>query len=43
MGTQDYLEKRLPEPKKEKYSIKEMIELTKNEYGGNDFREFFEK
>ena len=42
-GTQDYLEKRLPEPKKEKYSIKEMIELTKNEYGGRTFQEFFDK
>ena len=42
-GTQDYLEHRLPEPKKEKYSIKEMIELTKDEYGGKEFREFFEK
>ena len=42
-GTQDYLEKRLPEPKKEKYSIKEMIELTKNEYGGRTLQEFFDK
>lgn len=42
-GTQDYLEHRLPEPKKERYTIKEMIELTKNEYGGGIFREFFEK
>ena len=41
-GTQDYLEHRLPEPKKEKYSIKEIIELTKDEYGGKEFREFFE-
>jgi len=41
-GTQDYLEHRLPEPRKEKYTIKEMIELTKDEYGGNDFCKFFE-
>ena len=41
-GTQDYLEHRLPKPKKEKYTIKEMIELTKNEYGGDTFRQFFE-
>ncbi len=41
-GTQDYLEHRLPKPKKEKYTIKEMIELTKNEYGGKTFQEFFE-
>lgn len=33
----------LPKPHKEKYSIKEMIELTKNEYGGDTFRKFFEK
>ena len=43
VGTQVFVEKRLPEPRKEKYSIKEMIELTKNEYSGKEFREFFEK
>ena len=43
LGTNDYLEHRLPEPHKEKYSIKEIIELTQNEYGGNTFREFFKK
>lgn len=43
MGTQDYLEHRLPKPHKEKYSIKDIIELTQNEYGGNTFREFFKK
>jgi hypothetical protein len=42
LGTQYYLEHRLPKPHKEKYTIKEMIELTKNEYGGDTFREFFE-
>lgn len=42
LGTQDYIENRLPEPKKEKYTIKEMIELTKNEYGSKAFQEFFE-
>jgi len=42
LGTQDYLEHRLPKPKKEKYTIKEMIDLTKNEYGDKTFREFFE-
>lgn len=42
LGTQYYLEQRLPKPHKEKYTIKEMIELTKNEYGGDTFREFFE-
>ena len=43
LGTQDYLKHRLPNPRKEKYTIGEMIELTKDEYGGRTFREFFEK
>ena len=43
LGTQDYLEHRLPEHRKDKYTIREMIELTKDEYGGQTFREFFEK
>ena len=43
VGAQIFVEKRLPEPRKEKYTIKEMIELTKGEYGGKEFREFFEK
>ena len=42
-GTQDYLKYRLPKPHKEKYTINEIIELTKNEYGGDTFREFFER
>ena len=42
LGTKNYIEHRLPKPHKEKYSIKEMIELTKDEYGGNDFCKFFE-
>jgi hypothetical protein len=42
-GTKSYLEHRLPKPNKEKYTIREMIELTKGEYGGKEFREFFEK
>ena len=42
-GVYDYFEHSLPTPHKEKYSIKEMIELTKNEYGGDTFREFFER
>ena len=42
-GTNDYLKHRLPEPRKEKYTIREMIELTKDEYGWQTFREFFEK
>ena len=42
-GTRDYIEHRLPNPRKEKYTIGEMIELTKDEYGGRTLREFFEK
>ena len=41
MGTQEYLEHRLPTPHKEKYTIREMIELTKTEYGSQTFKEFF--
>ena len=41
VGTKDYVENRLPKPHKEKYSIREMIELTKNEYQGESFKEFF--
>ena len=41
VGTKDYVENRLPKPHKEKYSIREMIELTKNEYQGKEFEEFF--
>lgn len=40
-GTRDYIENRLPKPRKEKYTIREMINLTKNEYQGKDFEEFF--
>lgn len=40
---QDYIEHRLPNPRKEKYTIGEMIELTKDEYGGKTFHEFFVK
>ena len=40
-GTRDYIENRLPKPRKEKYTIREMINLTKNEYKGKTFEEFF--
>lgn len=40
-GTKDYVENRLPKPYKEKYSIREIIELTKDEYQGEAFEEFF--
>ena len=42
-GVYDYFEHSLPTPHKEKYTIRKMIELTKNGYGGKEFREFFEK
>ena len=40
-GTRDYVENRLPKPHKEKYSIREMIELTKGEYQAECFKKFF--
>ena len=40
-GTRDYIENRLPKPRKEKYTIREMIHLTRNEYQGKTFEEFF--
>jgi hypothetical protein len=43
LGTNNYIENRLPKPHKEKYTIKEIIELTENEYGSDIFSEFFEK
>ena len=43
LGTQNYIENRLPYPRKGTYTIREIIELTKDEYGGDTFREFFEK
>ena len=42
-GVYDYFEHGLPTPHKEKYTIKEMIELTNGEYGCDTFREFFER
>jgi len=42
IGTMIYIENRLPKPRKEKYTIREMIDLTKDEYGGDAFQEFFE-
>lgn len=40
-GTKDYIVNRLPKPHKNKYSIREMIELTKDEYQGEAFETFF--
>lgn len=41
-GTRDFLENRLPSPHKDKYTIKEMIDLTAGEYGSEIFKKFFE-
>ena len=40
-GTKDYVENRLPKPHKDKYSIREIIELTKGEYASSEFEKFF--
>ena len=42
-GTRNYVENRLPKPHKEKYPIREMIELTDGEYGSDKLKEFFKK
>ena len=38
-GVKDYLKNRLPKRKKE-FSVREIVELTANEYGGKRFAEF---
>ena len=40
-GTRDFIENRLGNNKKDKYTIKEIIELTKGEYGNTTFKDFF--
>ena len=40
-GTRDFIENRLPEPHKDKYTIKEIISLTDGEYGSETLKEFF--
>ena len=42
-GTRDYVENRLPKPHKEKYTIREIIDLTDGEYGSKALKEFFTK
>ena len=42
-GTRNYVENRLPKPHKEKYTVREMIELTDGEYNSEKLREFFKK
>ena len=40
-GTRDYIENRLPKPHKDKYTIREIISLTKGEYRSEVFKDFF--
>ena len=40
-GTRDFIENRLLKPYKKKYTIREMIELTKGEYGSEKLKDFF--
>jgi len=40
-GTRDFIENRLSKPYKKKYTIREMIELTKGEYGSEKLKDFF--
>ena len=42
-GTRNYVENRLPKPHKDKYTIREMIELTEGEYNSDKLKEFFMK
>ena len=41
-GTRDFIENRLPKPHKERYSIKEIINLTKGEFGSESLMDFFQ-
>ena len=40
-GTRNFVENRLHEPHKEKYTIKEIIDLTDGEYGSKTLKDFF--
>ena len=40
-GTRDFIKNRLGNNKKDKYTIKEIIELTEGEYGNTTFKNFF--
>ena len=40
-GTRNYIENRLPKPHKEKYTIREILQLTKGEYKSETFKNFF--
>ena len=41
VGTRGFVESRLPKPHKEKYTIREIMDLTKGEYGSETLKEFF--
>ena len=43
MGTRHFCETILGDKKKEKYTVAEVIELTKGQYGAESFKEFFKK
>ena len=43
MGTRHFCETILGDKKKEKYTVAEVIELTKGQYGADSFKEFFKK
>ena len=43
MGTRHFCESILGDKKKEKYTVSEVIELTKGQYGAESFKEFFKK
>lgn len=42
-GTKDFIENSLPSPHKDKYTIREIIELTTGRYGNEKFAKFFNK
>ena len=42
-GSRGFIESRLPRPHKKAYTIREVIELTKGEYGSEKLKEFFNK
>lgn len=42
-GTRRYIENSLPNPHKETYTIREVIELTDGQYGSDTFKDFFNR
>jgi hypothetical protein len=41
-GTKDFIKTRLKE-RKDKYSISEIIEITEDQYGNTEFKEYFKR